>query len=82
MKLHPAAEHEDVHADQAHVVGQWHPREAYIVTVETGGFGGSAPVGEDVGMRQHHAFRLARRAGGELNERDVVRLGTMRLARA
>ena len=42
----------------------------------------AARVGNDVAVRQHHAFRLAGRAGGELDEGDVFRPRLLDLARA
>ena len=60
-------------ADQSHVVGQRHPGEADVIRRELCRFDHAACVGDDVAVRQHHAFRLAGRAGGELDERDIVR---------
>ena len=53
-------------------MGERHPRQAHVVLVESGGFGRTAPVGDDVAVREHHALGRAGGAGGELNEGGVT----------
>src|SRR6478752_5669155 len=63
--------HHQVKADEAHVMGQGHPREAHVVLREAPHLGGAVVVGQEVAMREHDAFGFAGRAGGELDERRV-----------
>ena len=62
LQLHAVREHHDVHADQAHVVGQRHPGEIDVVLVPVRRLARAARVGEDVPVREHDALRFAGRA--------------------
>jgi len=65
-------EHHDVHADEAHVVRQRHPREVRVVFAPVRRLTRTARVLENVVVREDDAFRLAGRAGRELDERGVA----------
>ncbi len=80
MRVHPVGEHHQVKAYESHVMGERHPRQADIVLVETRSLSRAPPVGDDVAVREHDAFGLARRTGGKLDERDVFGPGALRLA--
>ena len=82
VAVHPIGEHEDVKADETHVVRQRHPRDADVVFGEVRHLGRAAGVCENVVMRQHDALGLAGGAGGELDEGDVIRLRAHRAAGA
>ena len=73
VDLRLVGEKHDEHADQTHVVGQGHPGETNVLLAQAGRFGGTTGIGEDVAVGEHHTLRLAGGAGGELDERDVVR---------
>ena len=75
IDLHAVAEHEQVKADQAHVVGERHPAQRDILRREARYAAGARAVGEDVAVGQDDALRLARRARRELDEGDVVGAG-------
>ena len=66
-----------VKSDEAHVVRQWHPRQARIMGARSDRAGDRVDVGCQIAVRQDHALRLAGGAGRELNERDVVGRRTM-----
>ncbi len=82
VRVHAVGEHEEVKADQAHVVGERHPRQAHVVLGEARRLGRAVSVGEDVAVGEHDALRLAGRAGGELDESDVGRAGALHAAGA
>ena len=64
--------HEQVEADQAHVVRQRHPAERDVLLGESGPLPGALGVGEDVAVGQYDSLGLAGRAGRELDERRLV----------
>ena len=59
-------------ADEAHVVGQRHPRQGDFMFAEIRAGADGIDVGQHVGMGQHHAFGVASRAGRELDEGRVL----------
>ena len=61
-------------ANQTHVVVQREPANAHVIGRDLHRFANSAHVGEQVCMRQHHAFGVARGAGGVLQQRDIAAL--------
>jgi len=72
VRVHAVREHDDVEADQPHVVRERHPRETDVVLVEARRLGTAADVGENVAVGEHHPLRVAGGAGGELDEGDVI----------
>ncbi len=71
--IHADAEHAQVIADQAHVVRQRHPAQALVVLVPAGPLDDGANIGAQVPVRQHDAFRVARRTRRVLDECGVIR---------
>ncbi|MNN44702.1 hypothetical protein D3C81_1590070 [compost metagenome] len=59
-------------ADQAHVVIQRQPADKDVARVDRQRHAHGAQIGQQVGMRQHHALGRAGAAGGVLQQRDVV----------
>jgi hypothetical protein len=59
-------------ADQSHVVVQRKPADAHVFGAELHGFANGTHIGEEIGVREHHAFGITRRAGGVLQQREVA----------
>src|SRR5215831_20621929 len=72
VRVHAIREHDEMESDQPHVVGERHPGETHVVLVEAPRLGATADVGENVAVGEHYALRVTRRAGGELDEGDVI----------
>ncbi len=80
--MYAVGEHHQVKADQTHVMGQWHPRQADVVWTEVRDLGGAAHIRHQVGMRERHALGLAGGAGRKLNEGQIPGRGAIGLAAA
>jgi hypothetical protein len=72
VRVDAVVEHDEMEADQPHVVGERHPGETDVILREPRRLRRAARVGDDVAVRQHHALGLAGRARGELDEGDVL----------
>ncbi len=69
-------------ADQPHVVIQRQPAHEHVVVPDGDRLADGADVGEQVGVREHHALRVAGAARGVLEEGDVVAANRHRQRRA
>jgi hypothetical protein len=74
---HGEVERAEPGADQAHVVVERQPGDEDVLAVDLEGLAHGAQVGEQVGVRQHDALRVAGAAGGVLQEGDVVGPGAI-----
>ena len=61
-------------------MGERHPAHSHILIGELARRRGASRVGEQIAVSEHDALRLAGRAGGELNEGQIVRRRPMKLA--
>ena len=62
-----------VESDQAHVVGERHPRQGDVARCRDRALVDRVEIRGDVPVRELDALRAAGRSGGELDHRDVVR---------
>ena len=60
-------------ADETHVVIQRQPAHEHVAGIGARHMAHGADVREQIGVRQHHALRVAGAARGVLQERDVIR---------
>ena len=59
--------------DQAHVMGQWHPGHHAVIVAHVHTLQNRVKVDQQIPVGQHNAFGRAGRAGGKLNQCDVIR---------
>src|SRR5882724_4337368 len=78
--MYVGREHHDVKADQTHVMGQRHPRQAVVALGQPGRHDGSLAVGNDVAVSQYDTLGFARGTGRELDESNIIGLRLVWLA--
>jgi hypothetical protein len=70
---HAEVQKREPRSDQSHVVVEGKPTNAHVARPHLHGGADGADVGQEIRVGQHHAFRVAGRTGGVLQESDIAR---------